>query len=432
MNDGNSSKSISKSKRLIKFYLLAAGFVFLANPYIDMLDLLPDFIGYLLIYSGVSVLARLDDRLALASQKLIYLAILSFARFAAFVLTLGSDSSMILMLTFTFGVAEILLISVFLNDFFGGFEYLLQRYGGYEALSGLSNIRFLSLVFYLVKIILCVVPNLVAIAEVEAIVDISASTVLTEIVAFKPYAVILFFTVTLIFGVWWYNETRKYFSAIKKDEGFNIKINEVYAKEAADAESHSAISSIRVSFLLTAAGFVFLLDITVGKIPILPDMAATLLIWWGARALKSRKTAVSRLALPAVLALICQTAYTVCFKLYAYTEISKLSAFPVKNAVILAAVSAAYASACFFFISKAFDFFAEATQNKSDTTLRSKLNKLLIVYALYLILTVAGTALPTAYAALLFPRTALISAFVVITITRYYSAYDEYSESLEH
>ena len=68
------------NKKLFGFAYVIAGFVFLANPYIDMLDILPDFIGYLLILAGISRMAKLDDRLTLAAQKLTYLAVLSVLR----------------------------------------------------------------------------------------------------------------------------------------------------------------------------------------------------------------------------------------------------------------------------------------------------------------------------------------------------------------
>ncbi|MDD4124941.1 MAG: hypothetical protein PHW77_04355 [Eubacteriales bacterium] len=420
---------VHERSRLINFPLIAAGFVFLANPYIDMLDIFPDFIGCLLIFFGISALAKLDDRLALASKKLIYLAILSFARLAAFVLSITSDSTMILTLTFAFGVAEIILILVFLTDFFGGIEYLLQRYDGYDALSKLSNIKFLSVVFFIAKITLCVLPNTVAILEVEAIVNISASTVFMDIVAFKPYAVMLFFIITLIIGIWWYSEIFKYFNAIKKDKKFISEINGIYEKEITSDKAVSVVSSMRRSFILTAVGLVFLLDIMIEKISVLPDIIATLLIWAGAVTLKKQKRI--ELTAPAVLAFLCQIIYAVCVKRYAYIEITRLADFPVKNAVILAAVGALYSIACFFFLSEVFNVLCEFAARRKAAAFSLRLKKLLVVYAFYLILTVIGITLPTVYITLILPRIIVMVIFIIMTIKQYYITYDEYTAELQ-
>ncbi|NCA68124.1 MAG: hypothetical protein EOM87_08700 [Clostridia bacterium] len=346
----------------------------------------------------------------------------------AFVLSISSVSTMTLTLTFSFGVAEIILMLVFFTDFFAGIEYLLQRHGGYEALSKLSNIKFLSVMFYLAKIILCVLPNLVALLEVEALVNISASALYMEIVGFKKYAVMLFFVITFIVGIWWYNDIRKYFSAIKKDTKFINDINMVYENKSILDKNISVVTLMRKSFILTAIGLIFLIEIPVEKISILPDIIATLLIWSGAAVLKKQKK--TSLTLPAIFALICQIGYTVCFKMFGYTGISDLNKFPLKNALILAAVSAIYASACFFFISKAFDCLAEVASRQKNDYLYAKLNKLLILYALYLILTVIGITLPTVYITLLLPRIVLIVIFITMTIKQYYKTYDDYTAEL--
>ncbi|MGI6716969.1 MAG: hypothetical protein ACOX3X_07255 [Eubacteriales bacterium] len=416
----------AKGKRMLNFPLVVIGFVFLANPYIDMLDILPDFIGYLLVAFGLSAMAKLDDRLYLASQKLVYLAILSALRLICFARFASYDSSMTLLMTFSFGVAEVLLVLACFTDFFGGIEYLLQRYEGYDALSQLSNIKFLTLVFYITKIILCVLPNTVALLEVEAMTDISASPILNEIVGYKVYAVILFFLIVLILGIWWIREIYKYFKTIKKDKNFISSISEVYAKDFSVVKKSNNLNAFRLSFILTAIGMVFLFDIFVNKIDIFPDIVAIILIWEGVW-LTNRQKAIS-ISLPFVLALVFQAALAVLIKLYQNFDIASIYEFPVKNAAIMAAAVTVYAVFNIIFIKKAFDNLLNYAK-KSDEVDKG-LRKGYALYGLNMIFTAVSLIIPTLYTFMVLPRLIVMLFFIVTVIRRYYTVYDEYTQDI--
>ena len=48
---------------------LIAGWIFLFNPTVNMIDVLPDVIGYILILKGLSKLADLDGKISAARQR---------------------------------------------------------------------------------------------------------------------------------------------------------------------------------------------------------------------------------------------------------------------------------------------------------------------------------------------------------------------------
>lgn len=416
-------------EKTVSFGLLFAGFVFLANPYIDLFDFLPDCIGYLFIYLAISPLTRLNDSLAVASEKLFYLFLLSLGRFVAFVLSVSSETTTILTLTFIFGIAEIVLALVFFADFFGGLEYLLQRHGSYTALSNMGSLKFLTTLFFIVKITLNVLPNLVAIAEVEARVSISASQALLDIVDLKPYALALFFIVTLIFGAWWLREARRHFSVIKTDADFLSKLMARHDRETAYENKKTVLKKLRRAFIFLSLGWFFLLDITISGISIFPDMAATLFIWAGIGLLKKTKEEKTRLGPLAAAALGLQTAYAICFKFFAMPG-AVLADFPLQNAIILAGVAACFASVSFIFVARGLHILAVFLQGPGKAPLKKTGTRLLLLYAVYLMLTVAGAVLPVAYTALLFPRILTIGFFIVFAIARHYAAFDEYADTV--
>jgi len=82
----------------MKTGLIFVGFLFLINPDFITLDIIPDFIGYILIACGLSRLSLLEERIAAAKKWLLFLALTSvvklFSSALVFTSTLQSDRLM--------------------------------------------------------------------------------------------------------------------------------------------------------------------------------------------------------------------------------------------------------------------------------------------------------------------------------------------------
>jgi hypothetical protein len=61
-----------------------------------------------------------------------------------------------------------------------------------------------------------------------------------------------------------------------------------------------------------------------------------------------------------------------------------------------------------------------------------QLFQILSLYALYLLLTIVGITLPTAYSLLLTPRSIIDILFIGLAIRRLAITYDEYAVKLKH
>jgi hypothetical protein len=261
---------------------------------------------------------------------------------------------------------------------------------------------------------------------VEAMTDISASPILNEIVGYKVYAVILFFLIVLILGIWWIREIYKYFKTIKKDKNFISSISEVYAKDFSVVKKSNNLNAFRLSFILTAIGMVFLFDIFVNKIDIFPDIVAIIFIWEGVW-LTNRQKAIS-ISLPFVLALVFQAALAVLIKIYQNFDIASIYEFPVKNAAIMAAAVTVYAVFNIIFIKKAFDNLLNYAK-KSDEVDKG-LRKGYALYGLNMIFTAVSLIIPTLYTFMVLPRLIVMLFFIVTVIRRYYTVYDEYTQDI--
>lgn len=417
------------SLKLFKSPLVAFGFFFLINPYISMLDVLPDFIGYILIYFGVSELARIDDRLSLASQKLIFLSVISLGRLMAWTFSISADSSTVMMLCFTFGIVEGILAVLFANDFFGGMEYLLQRYDGYEALKILPNSRFLTVFFFLSKIVLGFIPELAAILEVEAISDITNSQVFTEIAAYKPYAIMLFGLILVIFGVIWYADTLKYFRTIRKSNEFLCSCGKAY-DEYSTSDSDTVIRRTKLAFIFFCVGFVMFFDFQIERISLFQDFIGTLFIWCGLRLMR-RFTKTALYIIP-LLTVLVQIGYAVCFKLFGNTEVEVIQEFSLKNGIIMGIASEVCYCLTAYFIGGVYKSFGEIARSlKCKRHSSQYTNTALAFYAVYAVMTVFSVVYPLTYEWFTSVRMLLISIFIFMSIRSFWVIGNEYAEAHE-
>lgn len=415
----------SATKNRIRSPLLFIGLFFLINPYFAMLDILPDFIGYALICYAVSDLAKLEYRMESAMKYSAYLGLLSFARAVAFVLSLGSDDSMRLLLTFSFGVAEILLVIRFASDLFGGTEYLLERYDGYEALGRLNNARFLTLLFLIVKVVLGVIPEaavlLVQKVLFSDLIDVDDIPLYNDIASYKPYATALFILITLILGVWWYIEICRYFGAVRKDAAFVAAATKA-AEYVTGSSSESIDKKLSVSYVFAIVGIAaFALDVRFERVPVLPAFLGALISAYAIiRAKRGLKKALAPYALCAAATGL---ALDVCFILFGSTD----TLGTIAESAVLAALGAAFAVCSVLFVRRLCDSLRELHADFGcEKTSLKPLVCAEIIYTIYALLNIAAFSTPVLYPWLLLPRILLSVAFIAVFLLTYRRICEEY------
>ena len=88
----NPMQSFRKEKKLARYLglgYITAGACFLFDPYVSVIDFLPDALGYLFILMGLYRMADLDDRLGDALKGARNLAFVGVARLVAMLLAFG-------------------------------------------------------------------------------------------------------------------------------------------------------------------------------------------------------------------------------------------------------------------------------------------------------------------------------------------------------
>ena len=98
--------------------------IFLFNPHINIIDVLPEVIGYILILHGLSKISDLERNLLSAKDKFFKLAWLSAAKLACLLITPIFDETLYLIFTFCFGLLEVMWMIPAFVDMFHGISFL--------------------------------------------------------------------------------------------------------------------------------------------------------------------------------------------------------------------------------------------------------------------------------------------------------------------
>ena len=122
-------KTHKQKKESLGLAWIGAGLIFLCNPLINIIDILPDFIGLLMIMHGLSKAAEVADHLGDARDCFAKLAVLSAAQLGiVFTLPFNTDSYTMLM-AFSCAVVSAIFFVPAMSHLFAGFSYIALRSG---------------------------------------------------------------------------------------------------------------------------------------------------------------------------------------------------------------------------------------------------------------------------------------------------------------
>jgi hypothetical protein len=261
------------------FKLILAGLVFFFNPCINIVDILPDFIGCILISIGLYKLSDIEDRFYDARKIINYLIpiyILKF--FLSFALTVSWKDGL-LPFTFAFSVGEIILMIFFSAALFGAIENMANLHDGEKHLTPAGNLCKVSVVFAIIKNVLAFIPEGFVIFTQDADLNLSynpkpAQTLLQA----KPFVVLFFTLVVLVAGIYYLAENIKFFGAVSKDKAFINNLSNIYKERILENEKLMNRRSFNRFIILMIIGAILLLDLIVDAVNILPDVAAYVLM----------------------------------------------------------------------------------------------------------------------------------------------------------
>ncbi len=252
------------------FGYIFIGFVFLSNPNINIIDIMPDFIGYSLILYGFSRLRDLAPAITDSFTGFSRLFIFSLLKTAILFIVSGlPDQGYLLVFAFVFTLAEVSFLLPAFSNFFDGMFFLGTMYNGNETVKRLTTAKSITVLFFILRGVFTLLPELIYLYVTEDFGYILAD--------YKGVLNVISIIVVLVFGIIWLIHMRKFYMIIINDSHF-INNMKTYYNEYIKPDTDLFLKRhMKYSFTLFMAGSLFLSDFYIDGIDFLPDTIGLLL-----------------------------------------------------------------------------------------------------------------------------------------------------------
>lgn len=297
------------------FSLIMIGLLFMIGPDISIFDLLPDFIGYILILKGISRIAKINSDFLEASKYFKWCLCVSLVKLPFYIMSMAmakSDEFMMLLCLFVGGLFDAYFAYNAFSSFFNGLSSSTPRnedISDYKCAVFLNfeKIRKFTLVFAILKPALYIAPELTRIDNSE-FGEVTSEGILG---LSRFYGIFLFFfsVVALAVGIVWYVVIRKYFKGILDDKVYISFLEEKYNSEFKnDLFKNQSFSILRIFTFWTLA-FVFLFKIQLDGINYIPPFLFPVFVYFSTFFMKNAAIDFKKLRIFSLAGLLVSFAY---------------------------------------------------------------------------------------------------------------------------
>lgn len=260
-----------KKEGAIKPWQLMLCLVFLFNPNVNVIDILPDFVAYF-------ALARILERAADSApyfeetrKACVKLAWLSLAKLPAFLLIVfirshnTLDNDVYAMMSTIFAVLEITLLIILIKNLFSALFYLGERGGAVSLIAPFparragrtvrpEALRSYTVAFAVCKCVLYALPDYFLLSRTTD----SGVLVTAPLSRYYPVAIIVSFAAVLVLGAVWLALCKKYIAAVLGEGKFAAALGALArAGSEKEYELKRKRRSIRFALRLLAVATVF-------------------------------------------------------------------------------------------------------------------------------------------------------------------------------
>ncbi|MBR6726128.1 MAG: hypothetical protein IKL81_03990 [Clostridia bacterium] len=253
------------------FSYIFAGMVFLFNPNFNIFDLLPDFVGCILIICGLRRLRDLSPDFEKARSRFLLLAWASASKILCLYFTLiVPDKGFFMVFSFIYSLIDTALLLMAFSSFFDGMMFVGTVYDASDSITNLARVRMTTIIFVLTRGLMTLLPELVYLSVNEEHGYMLAS--------YKGVLNVMAMIVSLAFGIVWLDVIRKYLKSAEKDEKFISSMTVHYDVNIAPDYDRFIKRRMKSAMLLITVACVFVCDFYLDGIDYLPDFAAAVFI----------------------------------------------------------------------------------------------------------------------------------------------------------
>ena len=242
------------------------------NPNINVVDLLPDFIGYIIIARAISDACLSTPYFSEAKKYVLRLLWLSVLRLPAFLLIVSVrggntlDGDIIVLMTLVFCVAEALLLIFAISNLFSGLFYMGERCNTVNLISdfklsgkrtsSVDGLKTAAYVFAVLKPSLNFLPELLRLTKT---VEIGSDKYIRHLSGLYPFVLLGALLLSLIFGIAYLSYAKKYIIHAASD--FEAAAAQMYQYNSADADKKRRVYTCHRALTLLMIASVFSIEV---------------------------------------------------------------------------------------------------------------------------------------------------------------------------
>ena len=261
-----------------RLILIFIGLVFFFNPNFYMFDILPDFVGAVLIMTALSAFVYFDGNFETAHKSAKYLLWFSILKTALCMWCMGGHRDYIMPFTFIFAVLEtIFMISMFRSLYLGA-EYTLMRSGSDRTPKAVNEAFTMSFIFTIASRLLEFIPQIADIAAQDAELDLShKASFKMPMAQLKMYLLGACLVCGVILGIIYLVMTAKAWIGLACDQKYNSFVKEKYENFLKEEREVFVTRRLSLAYLLITVSVLFIPDFYVDAVNLIPSVVTVIL-----------------------------------------------------------------------------------------------------------------------------------------------------------
>lgn len=256
---------------------IIAGLVFLFNPHINIIDILPDAIGYGLILYGILRLSHVNVAMNEAASRFKTLFILALCKLPClyvYALISPEEQIWILLLSLAFGTAEAIFGFLAFSSLFSSLDALCDPTRDLNVTVKLPVVRLFTLIFVILKPVMAILPDLTLL--VDDSYGVVTENGIQSLKGYRGLFNVVAFVLVCIVGIAWLITAIRYFRSVRKDTAFIEEISQKIASYEREDKARHFRYLITVLTFFTYAVF-FCLELKIEGYSLLPPIVNAVL-----------------------------------------------------------------------------------------------------------------------------------------------------------
>jgi len=248
-----------------RYFVLAA--IFLFNPLVSVIDVLPDFIAYLLLMKGLSHSSYAYDSASDAHDAMQKMFYVSFFRVVCALLLPLTDATMALVFSFSFFILECIFgIDAYIK-LFNYLSYIEMRCGDERIVPKSEKLKKFTVAFLVIKVVFAFIPDTLALFLTDDTRDFVYNLRMPLYVAFVA--------IVLVVGIVWLVAAIRFFNIALTKE-ICEKIEDDFKETTRGRESIFFSKDFMFAITVFGYGTLLLFDLFSRESNYLPDFAFTI------------------------------------------------------------------------------------------------------------------------------------------------------------